>query len=98
MSQPWVDEVVDDDALERFVEALGHDVTPGHEQLHHYWTKDPRGLAKWVKNPHPATALHRHLMKYVGSERAWEMANVWHHEVFGIYPGEKKGHNPVGPG
>jgi hypothetical protein len=76
----------------------GKDVAPGHDQLHHYWTRNPEGLAKWVRSPHPTRALHRHLMKYVGSERAWEMANVWHKEVFGIYPGEKKGRNPLGPG
>lgn len=75
------------------------DVTPGHDNLHHYWTRDPVGLAKWVNNPHPARTLHAHLVeKGISSERAWEMVNVWHKEVFGIYPGEKKGKNPLGPG
>ncbi len=77
--------------------AAGHDVTPGHDELHHYWTKG-EGLAKWAGSPHPWTALYHHLLKYVGSERAKRMAAQWHHEVFGIWPGEKKGRNPVGPG
>jgi hypothetical protein len=80
------------------VDLRGVDVTPGNDQLHHYWTRDPRGLAKWAKSPHPWTALYRHLVKYVGPERAKRMAAQWHHEVFGIWPGHKKGKNPVGPG
>lgn len=67
------------------------------EQLHHYWTKG-EGLAKWANSPHPWTALYKHLRKYVGSERAKRMAAQWHKEVLGMWPGEKKGDNPVGPG
>jgi phage portal protein BeeE len=67
------------------------------EQLHHYWTKG-KGLAKWAGSPHPWTTLKNHLVKYVGLNRAKRMAAQWHHEVFGIWPGEKKGKNPVGPG
>jgi hypothetical protein len=79
------------------VDLRGVDVTPGNDQLHHYWTRG-KGLAKWAKSPHPWTALYRHLVKYVGPERAKRMAAQWHHEVFGIWPGHKKGKNPVGPG
>lgn len=75
----------------------GKDVTPGGEQLHHYWTKG-EGLAKWARSPHPFTALVRHLTKYVGPARAKRMAAKWHKEVFGIWPGEKAGSNPAGPG
>lgn len=64
----------------------GHDVTPGHDQLHHYWTRG-KGLAKWVKSPHPWTTLKNHLQKYVGPERAKRMAAQWFHEVFGFWPG-----------
>ncbi len=32
------------------------DLNPGNN-LKHYWTRDPRGLAKWVTKPHPWTAL-----------------------------------------
>jgi phage portal protein BeeE len=67
------------------------------EQLHHYWTKG-EGLAKWVGSPHPWTTLMHHLEKHVDPERAKRMAAQWHHEVFGIWPGEKAGSNPAGPG
>lgn len=88
-----------DRVLKMAIRAGGHDVTPGHDNLHHYWTRDPIGLRRWVHAEHPATTLHALLMEHgISSERAWEMANVWHKEVFGIYPGEKKGKNPLGPG
>lgn len=67
-------------------------------QLKHYWTRDPRGLAKWATKPHPWTALYRELRKHVGNERAKRMASQWFKDVFGIWPGERKGSNPVGPG
>lgn len=67
------------------------------DQLKNYWTKGA-GLAKWVKSPHPWTALKNHLLKHVGPERAERMAAEWFHDVFGIWPGERKGKNPVGPG
>lgn len=72
------------------------DVTPGHDELHHYWTKG-EGLAKWANSPHPWTALYHHLLKYVGPQRAKRMAAQWHREVFGIWPGER-GANKLGPG
>jgi len=64
----------------------GHDVTPGHDELHHYWTKGP-GLAKWVHSAHPWTALYHHLVKYVNPEMAKRMASAWFHEVLGFWPG-----------
>ncbi len=70
---------------------------PGND-LKRYWTKDPEGLAKWVGKPHPWTALRNHLRKHVGQERANRIASEWFHDVFGIWPGERKGENPVGPG
>ena len=72
--------------------------TPVDNQLKHYWTRDPRGLAKWATKPHPWTALYRELVKHVGSARAKRIASEWFHEVFGIWPGERKGKNPTGPG
>lgn len=68
-------------------EAAGHDVTPGHDQLHHFWTKDPEGLAKWVKSLHPWTSLYNHLVKHVGPLAAERMASAWFHEVLGFWPG-----------
>jgi hypothetical protein len=79
-------------ARDRWLEAV-----EAGERLHHYWTRG-EGLAKWAKSPHPWTALFRHLRKYVGAERAKRMAAQWHKEVFGIWPGEKRGDNPFGPG
>lgn len=77
--------------------AAGHDVTPGHDQLHHYWTRG-EGLAKWVGSPTPWTTLYHHLVKFVNPEMAKRMAAQWFHEVKGYWPGDQKGDNPVGPG
>ena len=66
--------------------ALGHDVTPGHDELHHYWTRG-EGLAKWVGSPHQWTTLYHHLVKYVTPEQAKRMAAAWVHEVTGFWPG-----------
>jgi len=57
------------------------------ERLHHYWTRDPEGLAKWVESPHPWTSLRNHLLKHVGPGRAERMAAEWFHEVMGFWPG-----------
>lgn len=73
------------------------DARADRNQLKRYWTKGP-GLAKWAKSPHPWTALRNHLLKYVGAGRADRMASEWFHEVFGYWPGHRKGSNPVGPG
>lgn len=80
------------------VEAAGN--RPGRSnsnQLKDYWTKG-EGLAKWATSPHPWTALRDHLAKYMTPERADQTASQWFHDVFGIWPGERKGTNPVGPG
>ena len=69
----------------------------GDNQLKHYWTRG-KGLRKWATSAHPWTALYRHLVKHVGPERARRMASQWFRLVFGIWSGERKGDNPVGPG
>lgn len=66
--------------------ALGHDVTPGHDELHHYWTRG-EGLAKWAESPTPWTTLVAHLTKHVGPEKAKVYASAWVHEVFHEYTG-----------
>ena len=66
-------------------------------QLKEYWTRG-EGLAKWATSPHPWTALRNHLLKYLSPERADQTASQWFHDVFGMWPGERKGANPVGPG
>lgn len=86
--------------------AAGHDVTPGHDELHHYWTRGP-GLAKWAESPKPWTTLVAHLTKYVGPEKAKIYASRWFIEVFHFAAGSDlnrvtHGHPPrghrVGPG
>ena len=65
--------------------------------LERYW-KHGEGRARWVGHAHPWTALYRNLRKHVGSERAKRIASQWFHDVFGYWPGHRKGKNPVGPG
>jgi len=87
--------------------ALGHDVTPGHDELHHFWTKDPRGLGRWVDSPTPWTTLVALLAEHVPLNKAKVFASRWFIEVFGYAAGSDKnrvahGHKPrghrVGPG
>ncbi len=61
----------------------------GAEQLQHYWTRDPEGLAKWASHPHPFTALVGHLRKYVADPEG--LAATYYHIVFGHWPGEHHG-------
>jgi len=56
--------------------------------LKDYWTKDPRGLAKWVDHPHPWTALYGHLKKFMPDEMAKRVTSEWYHEVKGHWPNE----------
>lgn len=78
-----------------------------HNELEHYWTVDPEGLAKWVDTPKPWTSLYRHLKKYLPDEEAKRTAANWFHKRFGFWPGSDlnrvtHGHPPrgrkVGPG
>lgn len=62
--------------------AAGHDTTPGHDELHHYWTVG-EGAGKW----HDFTTLYDHLVPHVGPARAKRMAAAWFHERYGIWPG-----------
>ncbi len=86
--------------------AAGMDVTPGHDQLHHYWTRG-EGLAKWAESPTPWTTLKNHLVKYMPAGEATRAASKWFEEVMGFAAGSDKnrvahGHPPrghnVGPG
>ena len=75
------------------------DINPGDgDNLRNYWTKDPKGLAKWADKPHPFTALRNHLRKHMTEEQANRVAAQWFHLVFKMWPGERKGANPLGPG
>lgn len=115
--QPWTEQPTPSRAASRDTDelrlrgiltdrALGHDITPGHDELHHYWTRGP-GLAKWAESPKPWTTLVAHLTKYVGPEKAKIYASRWFIEVFHFAAGSDlnrvtHGHPPrghlVGPG
>lgn len=69
----------------------------GAKNLKEYWTKGP-GLAKWLTSPHPWTALYNHLKKYIPDEEAKRVASQWFHDTTGMWPGERKGKNPLGRG
>lgn len=88
-----------DDVATAVEESLVREARSGGntEQLKSYWTKG-EGLAKWATSPHPWTALRDHLAKYMSPERADQTASQWFHDVFHMWPGERKGSNPVGPG
>lgn len=70
----------------------------GAEALHAYWTRK-EGKAKWIGKPHPWTALRRHLSRYIkGQDKLNRVTSQWFHDATGIWPGERKGKNPVGKG
>lgn len=76
------------------------DTRPGDSSARHlerYWTQGP-GLAKWATNPHPWTTLVRLLAKYMTTRQAKGLASNYFRQVFGIWPGERGGENPAGPG
>ncbi|MEY8577226.1 hypothetical protein AALI21_02820 [Corynebacteriaceae bacterium 6-324] len=62
-----------------------------------YWTRGP-GLARWASNPHPWTTLVNLLSKYMSRRHAKGLASNYFKKTFGIWPGERKGENPLGPG
>ena len=72
--------------------------TPSGERIKEYWTKEPEGLAKWADKPHPWTELYHHLRKHMTDELAKRTAAQWFHDVKGMWPGEREGSNPTGPG
>jgi hypothetical protein len=52
---------------------------PGND-MHRYWTAGP-GLAKWLHSPHPWTALHRHLSKFLHGPELDSTVSKWHNEL-----------------
>jgi hypothetical protein len=88
--RPNLRSVIDPEQRDRMLamatRAAGHDITPGHDELHHYWTRG-EGLAKWRESPHPWTTLRDHLLKYVNPHQAVLMASKWFEEVFGYTAG-----------
>lgn len=72
--------------------------SPNRDPFRTYWTKEPEGLAKWAEKPHPFTALVSHLRKHMSERHAKGLAAKYFHIVFKIWPGERFGKNPAGPG
>lgn len=94
---------VDDEWL---AAAAGHDVTPGHDELHHYWTVG-KGRQLWIHSPTPWTTLVALLSEHVPLEKAKVFASRWFIETHGYSAGSDlnrvaHGHPPrghrVGPG
>ena len=104
-ADPTLDEIhamAAEDDVER---AAGHDVTPGHDELHHYWLTE--GLPKWADSPRPWTTLVALLTRHVGLRKAKIFASRWFIEHFGFAAGSDqnrvvhgqppRGHR-IGPG
>lgn len=54
---------------------------------------------RWMGKPHPWTALRRFLGRYIKNpEKADRTTSQWFHDATGLWSGERKGKNPVGPG
>jgi hypothetical protein len=71
-----------------WVRAAGADTHPGGEELHHYWTKDPEGLAKWATLKEGRwTALYEHLKHHMPDWKAKKTASAWFLEVIGYAAG-----------
>jgi len=62
------------------------------------WKPGGKLAKKWVGKRHPFRALRNHLRHHMPEDEANRIAAQWHKDVFGIWPGEKRGKNPVGPG
>lgn len=74
--------------------------TPGvgaSAELNKYWTAG-EGRQMWANSPHPCTTLLTLLRKYMADRKAKGLAASYFHVVFGIWPAERKGKNPAGPG
>jgi hypothetical protein len=67
------------------------------DEFQAYWTRG-KGLKRWATKLHPWQTLHRLLLKHPGIRDAEGLASHYFHVVFGIWPGERKGQNPAGPG
>jgi hypothetical protein len=89
-----VEELDDDEAdedAEPVIAAAGMDVTPGHDELHHYWTVG-KGRERWIHSPTPWTTLVALLSKIpeVGPAKAKIFASRWFIETHGYSAGSDK--------
>lgn len=67
------------------------------DELEAYWTRG-KGLARWSTHPHPWRRLRGLLRKHPRIRDPEGLASHYFHVVFKIWPGERKGSNPAGPG
>lgn len=68
------------------------------ERLHTWWTRG-KGRAKWIATAHPWATLRRHLARFIHDpDELDRTTSQWFHDGTGIWSGERKGRNPVGPG
>lgn len=83
-------------AVTKVDEGVVGDVRARH--LHRWWTRG-KGLKEWIDKPHPWTALYHGLLRYIKDPaKAKRTAARWFKDATGIWPGERKGKNPTGPG
>jgi len=79
----------------------GREATPsdaaGTARLKAYWAVG-EGRQKWINSPKPYTTLVALLSKYVSPAIAKGLAANIFHMATGIWPGERKGSDPLGPG
>lgn len=87
----------DEDEISRALADLTDD------EFEKYWTRE-EGLGRWSTHPHPWTTL-RNLLRQIpfkhggrGPRDPEGLASHYFKIVFGFWPGERKGSNPVGPG
>lgn len=63
----------------------------GSEELHRYWTRDPKGLAKWAKSDRPWTTLREHLARFIHDPNELDRTtSEWFKDVFGFSAGSDK--------
>lgn len=91
--------------LQRFIAASEVPSPHDGEAFHRYWTAGP-GLAKWMHSPHPWTALHNHLAKYLQGPELDATTSKWHNELlaptgsdrYRVEHGGKARGQRIGPG
>lgn len=55
-----------------------------------YWTVGDGALKIRWGTPGDFTRCHRQLTPHVGSERANRICAQWHHDMTGLWPGDKR--------
>lgn len=65
------------------------DVNPGDGNLERYWKVGKGALKIRWRTPGDWTRCNRHLVKYVGPERAARICAQWHFDMNGFWPGSR---------